>query len=279
MTVARHMLLAHGRMYQAIHESTIHDPRVGPVKQMPHFEPTNPDSEADRQAAENVDNFFNGFYLAGVDQGVVPPPVSQGEEVPGLKGTWDVIGLNHYSRYLVSGDPAGEGGRIEQPPEGAEVTAMGSEVYPEGFYRQIMRLAKYQRPIYITENGISTLDDAQRCRYLLRYLQQVHRAIADGADVRGYLQWTLVDNFEWAEGFAQKFGIVAMEPDTLRRIPKPSAYLCRDIAQRNGIEARLFQAVAAASPRTMPPPFSVTPTLAPSTWRSPASPRSWEKIS
>jgi len=241
MTVARHMLLAHGRMYQAIREATTHNPRIGPVKQMPHFEPLDPASEEDRQAAQSIDNLFNEFFLAGVDQGVVPPPVGQGEEVPGLKGTWDIIGLNHYTRTLVSAEGQEPPGTFASPPEGAEVTAMGDEVYPEGIYHQLIRLAKYQKPIYVTENGISTLDDEQRCRYLLRYLREVQRAISDGADVRGYLQWTFVDNFEWAEGFAQKFGIVAMEPGTLRRIPKPSAYMYREIAAHNGIPARLFQ--------------------------------------
>jgi beta-glucosidase/6-phospho-beta-glucosidase/beta-galactosidase len=118
---------------------------------------------------------------------------------------------------------------------------MGWEVYPEGFYHLLRRLQAYGQPIYVTENGISTLDDDQRCRYLLRHLREMGRAISEGADVRGYLHWTLTDNFEWAQGYYQKFGIVAMEPNMRERRPRPSAYLYRDIAQANAVRAEQFE--------------------------------------
>jgi beta-glucosidase/6-phospho-beta-glucosidase/beta-galactosidase len=118
---------------------------------------------------------------------------------------------------------------------------MGWEVYPEGIYHLLKRLTQYGPPIYITENGTSTQDEAARCRYVLRHLWQIHRAISDGVDVRGYLHWSLTDNFEWAEGWKQWFGMVGMEPGTLNRKPKPLAYLFRDIARANGITAEQFR--------------------------------------
>jgi len=118
---------------------------------------------------------------------------------------------------------------------------MGEEVYPEGFYQLLKRLQTYGQPVYVTENGISTLDDDQRCRYLLRHLREMQRAISEGVDVRGYLHWSLTDNFEWAEGYYQKFGIVAMDPNTRERRPRPSAHLYRDIARANAITAEQFE--------------------------------------
>ena len=237
---ARHLLMAHGRMYQAVHEATSHDPLVGAVNTVPYIVPKDPESEADRNAAQGLDQFMNEYFLAGIDTGTIGPPFGDGEEVPGLKGSWDLIGINYYTRNIVTG--GGPAVRLRgEIPEGAETTMMGYEVYPEGLYKGIMRLNKYRRPVYVTENGISTLDDGQRNRHLLRHLREVHRAIRDGADVRGYLYWSLMDNFEWVLGYSQKFGMCAVEPETLKRLPRPAAYLFRDVATSNMVSAEQLQ--------------------------------------
>jgi beta-glucosidase len=239
MTVSRHLLQAHGSMYRAVKEATSHNPRVGPVHNMPYIEPYDPSSEDDRNAAALADLLMNEYFLAGINTGTVGPPAGQGEEAPGLKDSWDFIGINYYSRHRMAHDrpldPAG------LPPPDAELTLMGYEVYPEGFYRQLMRLKQYGPPVYVTENGISTKDDTQRCRHLLRHLMEVHRALKEGTDIRGYLHWTFVDNFEWLEGYQQWFGMVAMEPGTLKRRPRPSAYLFRDIARGNAVSAAMLK--------------------------------------
>jgi beta-glucosidase len=241
MTAARHFLLAHGRMYQAIHEATTHHPQVGIVMAMEYFQPKDPDSEGDRRATQMADDLMNEYFMAGIDRGLIPPPAGQGQEVPSVKGTWDLIGFNYYSRHMMSEMSLASASLVGEPPPDAELCLMGWEVYPEGFYRLLKRLQAYGQPIYITENGISTLDDDQRCRYLLRHLREMQRAISEGVDVRGYLHWSLTDNFEWAEGYYQKFGIVAMDPQTREREPRPSAYLLRDIARANAITAEQFQ--------------------------------------
>jgi beta-glucosidase len=235
MTVSRHLLQAHGSMYRAVKESTSHNPHVGPVLAMPHIEPYDPNSEDDRNAAQLADLLMNEYFLAGIDTGTVGPPAGQGEEAPGLKDSWDLIGINYYSRHRMAHDQPPDIGGL--PPPDAELTLMGYEVYPEGFYHELMRLKQYGPPVYVTENGISTKDDTQRCRHLLRHLAEVHRALQEGTDIRGYLHWTLIDNFEWAEGYQQWFGMVAMEPGTLKRRPRPSAYLFRDIARGNAVTA------------------------------------------
>jgi beta-glucosidase len=235
MTVSRHLLQAHGSMYRAVKESTSHNPQVGPVLAMPYIEPYDPNSEDDRNGAQLADLLMNEYFLAGIDTGTVGPPAGQGEEVPGLKDSWDFIGINYYSRHRMAHDQPPDIGGL--PPPDAELTLMGYEVYPEGFYHELARLKKYGLPVYVTENGISTKDDTQRCRHLLRHLAEMHRALQEGTDIRGYLHWTFVDNFEWAEGYQQWFGMVAMEAGTLKRRPRPSAYLFRDIARGNAVTA------------------------------------------
>jgi beta-glucosidase len=235
MTVSRHLLQAHGSMYRAVKEATSHNPQVGPVLAMPYVAPYDPNSEEDQNAAQLGDLAVNEYFLAGIDTGTVGPPVGQEEEFPGLKDSWDFIGINYYSRHRVAHDKPLDMGGL--PPPDAELTLMGYEVYPEGFYRQLARLKKYGLPVYVTENGISTKDDTQRCRYVLRHLAEVHRALQEGTDIRGYLHWTFTDNFEWAEGYQQWFGMVAMEPGTLKRRPRPSAYLFRDVARGNAVTA------------------------------------------
>jgi len=151
------------------------------------------------------------------------------------------IGLNNYSRSVIAAGPPPMGVRQVQPGPDAETSTMGWEVYPEGFYRVQARLKPYGRPVYITENGIGTDDDEQRCRFIIRSLRQVERAISEGVDVRGYLHWSFQDNFEWAEGFRQKFGLIAMEEGTRNRLPRRSAHMFRDIARGNAISDELLE--------------------------------------
>jgi beta-glucosidase len=239
MTASQHLLQAHGAMYRAVKESTSHNPQVGPVLAMPYIEAYDPGSEEDQNAAQLADLLMSEYFLAGIDTGTLGPPADQGEDIPGLKDSWDFIGINYYSRHRMAHDQPVDASGL--PPPDAELTLMGYEVFPEGFYRQLARLKKYGLPVYVTENGISTKDDTQRCRYLLRHLAEVHRALQEGLDIQGYLHWTLIDNFEWAEGYQQCFGMVAMEPGTLKRRPHPSAYLFRDVARSNAVTAAMLK--------------------------------------
>jgi len=107
-----------------------------------------------------------------------------------------------------------------------------------------LRAARLVKPIYVTENGLPDADDAQRPRFLLTHLAEMHRAMAQGADVRGYYHWTLVDNFEWSEGWGLRFGLVALDPETQARTPRRSAELFSRIARQNAITPEMVQAFA-----------------------------------
>jgi beta-glucosidase len=136
----------------------------------------------------------------------------------------DWIGVNYYSRTFVGWPWSGE-----TPATGAR-TDFGWEIYPEGLYQVLRRVGRYGKPVVITENGIADADDDQRPSYIVSHLRQIQRAIRDGVDVRGYMHWTLLDNFEWAEGYEQRFGLATRE-----RQLRPSARVYGAIARANGL--------------------------------------------
>jgi len=262
--VAHHALKAHARMYQAVREATRHNPLVGIVQNLECIEPANEESAEDRELARQLDLASNEFILAAVDTGMMGPPWGDGEEVPGLKGSWDAIGVNYYSRKKVHAERRQTWSENEVRPSESELLTASDGLsrrrremraaaakinspylspwtedsyYPEGLYKEVMRVSKYGRPVYISENGISTLDDAERNRHLILHLQQAHRAIEDGADLRGYCYWSLLETWEWSLGRLGHMGMWALEPETLNRVPRPVAYLYRDIAKNNMISA------------------------------------------
>ena len=264
LPVARHVLLAHGEMYGAIKGAVTHEPLVGPVLQMPFIEALDPSSDADVAQAEQQDFLFNEYFLEGLRRGVVSPPVGDGEEIPGLAGSCDVIGLNYYARMLVRANPDGliahPAGGVQdpaalhgarRPDEPAEFEdQMGWEVFPAGLRRQLQRLKDFGKPVYVTENGMATHDEAARCRHLIAHLAQVHAAIADGVDVRGYLYWSLMDNFEWAEGYTKTFGLIEIDREHgLARRPRPAAALLGEIARAGVVTAEMLKRYGVGRPK------------------------------
>jgi len=123
------------------------------------------------------------------------------------------------------------------PPEkGVELTQTGWEFWPEALGETIRYAAAQAKvPVYVTENGIATEDDSRRIEYIRRALAGVQKCLADGIDVRGYIHWSLMDNFEWMLGFRPKFGLVAVNRETQERTPKPSARFLGEIARRNAV--------------------------------------------
>jgi beta-glucosidase len=136
----------------------------------------------------------------------------------------DWIGVNYYSRTFVGWPwPA-------RPPGSGARTDFNWEIYPEGLYKVLRRVGLFGKPVVITENGIADADDDQRASYIVDHLREVHRAIQDGVDVRGYMHWTLLDNYEWAEGFEQRFGLATRD-----RQLRPSAQVYSQIARKNAL--------------------------------------------
>ena len=104
-----------------------------------------------------------------------------------------------------------------------------------------MDFSDYHLPIYITENGLASTNDDRRVRFLLNYLKEIYHAIQAGADVRGYFHWSFMDNFEWADGFEPRFGMIEVDYATEKRVPRPSAYVYQEIIKNNGVPHYLLK--------------------------------------
>lgn len=246
---AHNLLLAHGQGLQAIRAVGDAETRVGITL---NFEPRLPatNSVADKRAAEaEFDWLYEAFaepILTGaynqrmLDRMGSAPDIRAGDMAL-IAARNDFIGVNYYTPALVK---AGQGVvRDEQ----AEYSLMDWAVNPQGLFAVLMRLhreSKGRTPLYVTENGNSFVDklkngrikDARRIAYLRGHFAAAHRAIQEGCDLRGYFVWSLMDNFEWAWGYQQFFGIVHVDYKTQRRTIKDSGYFVRDVAQANAVE-------------------------------------------
>lgn len=142
----------------------------------------------------------------------------------------DFIGVQNYSRIRI--DAKGP----MKPPEGVELNQQGEEFYPQSLEAAIRyTYAQTGKPIYVTENGLATENDARRCAYIPLAIQGVANCLRDGLPVKSYVHWSLLDNFEWVFGYGPKLGLVAVDRATQKRTPKPSAVVLGDIAKANRI--------------------------------------------
>jgi len=244
INASHHLLLGHGLATQAI-RSVASDLRVGIVL---NLTPAIPLNENDELAAKYADGFDNRWYADPVFKGSYPQDIVEGfgKEVPihagdmqSISAPLDFLGINFYTRQTVTLDESAK--PLPYRPvmvDGVERTAMGWEVHPESLTNIIMRVYRDYAPkeIYITENGSAwddsvindKVDDPRRVSYLERHLDAMLAAKAQGAPVNGYFAWSLMDNFEWAFGYSKRFGIVYVDYETQKRIPKSSAYYYRE---------------------------------------------------
>lgn len=253
---AHHTLLAHGRAVPIIRANSP-GAEVGIVLNMNHVYPASP-SQADYQAARWLDGWQNRWFADPVYGRYYPADMvaDYAEHLPNgldfvqdgdmetIAVQTDFLGVNYYSRAVSRAEEAGNLPRTIDP-SGNEHTEMGWEVYPEGLYGLLTRLDTHYRvpKIYIAENGASYSDgpdangrvaDGRRLHYIRQHLEVCHRAINQGTPLAGYFSWSLMDNFEWAKGYVQRFGMVWVDFETQQRIPKDSALWYRDVIAQNG---------------------------------------------
>lgn len=230
------LVRAHAAAYRAIHRLQP-GALVGIAHYFRLFDPADPGSGLDRLVAGAQDRFVNAAFLDALTAGRVRalPWIA---DVPDAAGTLDFIGVNYYTRDLVAFDlsvPQRLFGRNFSNPGAPQSDGGYGEIYPEGLGRVLRRAAGYRRPLYVTENGLPDADDDQRAAFIVAHLREVHNAIAEGVDVRGYYHWSLVDNFEWAEGWSLRFGLIAVDPLTQERRTRPSAGLYAEICRRSAL--------------------------------------------
>ncbi|HET8879232.1 MAG TPA: GH1 family beta-glucosidase [Arthrobacter sp.] len=271
LAAVHHLLLGHGL---AVRELRRRDgaATLGITLNLTVADPADPAREGDRDAARRVDGQSNRLFLDPLFRAEYPADVMADVAQLGMAGVvrpgdleliaapLDFLGVNYYhgdAFTTVQGqgsDPASPlvaADGVRPVARGLPVTGMGWEVQPEGLRRLLVRVQRDYTgpagiPIYITENGAAYddepddtgfVDDENRRSFLEHHLRALHAALADGVDVRGYFAWSLLDNFEWSFGYHQRFGLVRVEYDTQRRIPKASGLWFARVAASNTLPA------------------------------------------
>jgi beta-glucosidase len=261
LRTAHHVLLSHGLAVEAYGASGLEAPIGIALNLMPTY--PQHETDADRRAAVLSDGYTNRWYLDPVFRGSYPSDMLdyfggrfdldfvQPGDTERVKQPIDFLGVNYYSRRVVRAPRDGEAAEFawvvrSEGTTGIPTSDLGWEMTPETFVDLLDRLrTDYGSPkIFITENGCALNDtiaadgavhDPRRIEFLRTHLDAVEQAIARGADVRGYFAWSLMDNFEWAEGYGPRFGLTYVDYETQRRIPKDSARWYADVARRNGL--------------------------------------------
>lgn len=257
---AHHVFLAHGKAVQTIRAHATADSRVGyvvdtgptpvPVSDRPD------DVEAARQAMFRVTTrscMDTALWLEPVLAGRYPEDAARvyGDAMPAIgpddmaviAQPLDFVGLNIYTGEYVRAGEAGEPERVTHAPGHAR-TAFHWPIVPDALYWGPKFIwERYQTPIIIAENGLSNTDwvaldggvhDPQRIDFLARYLREFHNAGQDGVDIRGYFQWSILDNFEWAYGYRERFGLIHVDFETQQRTLKDSAHWYKAVIASNG---------------------------------------------
>jgi beta-glucosidase len=247
------MARAHAAAYRAIHRVQP-GARVGWAHHYNIFDPARTGHPLDRLVARLQDDAFNEFFPRAVFAGAAPPLVrAWAGDLRGVRDTYDFVGINCYGRDLVRFDlriPTELfGRRFAHPDVPQGDTGIGhtyGEIYPAGIERIIQRVRGGGKPIYITENGIADRDDRLRPWVIVEAAHAMHAAIASGADVRGYYHWSLVDNFEWVEGWGLRFGLIALDSASQGRAPRRSADLYAALARANALTPEMIAAYVQA---------------------------------
>jgi beta-glucosidase len=257
LKAAHHLLLGHGLAAQVLPGPVSLVLNLGAIRAVS-------DAEADRAAARKIDGLINRIFLDPVFRGRYPADVLENTasivdwgalvhdgDLEVISRPIDVLGVNYYQPSLVGA------GRMEPPnpwpgcedvgfpPQSRPVTGMDWPIDATGLRDILVRIRDDYGdvPMMVTENGAAYEDtvvggavhDDARIAYLHDHLAAVHEALRAGVDVRGYYVWSLLDNFEWAYGYSQRFGVIHVDYATLARTLKDSAYWYRDVIARGGL--------------------------------------------
>ena len=250
--VVEQLLRAHALAYAILKQDAAQRGtaiQVGFAHHTRAFEPLRAWNPLDRVVARVIEQAFIWDFSDAVSSGVLTVTnTPYRAEIPGLRGTQDYLGINYYGRFYVKTDvlaPTKFKIMMSDPatPEVDRPNDLGWASYPRGFGLILQRAgSRYRIPIYVLENGTADQkdNDVDRQRLLAEHVKEIWLARQHGADVRGYFHWSLLDNFEWAEGFDARFGLVKVDyKDGFRRTPRPSAALYTRIIEHNGLDESL----------------------------------------
>jgi beta-glucosidase len=261
LRVAHHLLLAHGRAVEVLRRRSPGS-QVGIALILPAIQAASV-SDADRDAARQLDGTFNRWFLDPLYHSAYPedviadrvrlghlrgpaPEFVQAGDLACIAAPTDFLGVNYYSRIVARRGADGRPESVPMVPE-HERTDMGWEVYPQGLHEVLVRLHREYAParLHVTENGAAYTDppgangaiaDTRRVEFLRSHLAAARQAIADGVPLEGYFAWSFMDNFEWGQGLSKRFGLYHVDYVTQRRTPRESAYDYRDTIARGAVD-------------------------------------------
>ena len=270
VAAAHHLLLAHGLAMDVLRAHTPRDAEIGiTLNPYPVVYATDTPDDRDDDAVRRIDGIANRLWYDPVMRGSYPADVLEDlssvsdlghihdGDLAQIARPIDSLGLNYYRRYHVRWSPGASASpspwpgstdvAFAEPADGRTPTTNGWAVEPDGLLDALVRVAaEYDPPpLYVHENGGAFLDepngnghihDDDRVGFLRSHVQACHEALAAGVDLRGYFVWSFLDNFEWAEGYSQRFGLVHVDFPTQRRTPKASAWWYSQLARTNATE-------------------------------------------
>ena len=262
--VARNLIIAHARCYDVIKQidtvkaddRSSNAANVGLIHNVIPAKPFSPNRKSDAKGAEFINALHNHLFIQSVCSGWLDENINgikeKGEVKEYLEQRLDWLGVNYYSRLVVRGKTsllarlfAGisavpeivrDYGFACQPnsksADGLQTSDLGWEIYPEGLLEALKAMKTYGKPLYVMENGVADEKDALRPSFIVEHLKVLEKAISEEkVDVRGYFHWALTDNYEWAKGFGQKFGLYSVDPDTKLRKSRKSAKIYKEIVK------------------------------------------------
>ncbi len=260
--VARHIVIAHARSYDVIKnidtikadEESGCAANVGLIHNVIPARPFSSERKSDVKAAEFMNNMHNQFFIQSICDGWLDENLNGVKEKEETKSylvqRLDWLGVNYYTRLVVKGKTsvlarvfAGISAVPEIVPnygfacqprsrsaDGLQTSDVGWEIYPEGMLEALKAMKTYSKPLYVTENGVADEKDALRPSFLIEHLKILEKAMnEEKIDVHGYFHWSLTDNYEWAKGFGQKFGLYSVDLETKSRKSRKSAEVFKDI--------------------------------------------------
>jgi beta-galactosidase len=269
--VLMNMITAHARAFEAIKKFDVQradsdssqPASVGVIQNIIPTMPLDSSREADVEASRFLSKVHNELFIDAISSGWVDMNFNnirdRDEVKKDLEGKMDWLGLNYYTRMVAKGKKfllaklftgipaipeivegygfACKAGGLSK--DGRPTSDYGWELYPEGLTQVILKMSKYGKSIYVTENGIADSEDRIRSTYITEHLKVLENLIEEKhADVRGYFYWALTDNYEWAEGFRMKFGLYGVDLNTKKRIQRKGAEVLRKVIQ-NGTTSNM----------------------------------------
>ena len=262
LSTAHHLLLSHGMSIQEIRNNA-KDSEIGITLNLSPASPAS-SSNYDKKACRFYDGQFNRLYLDPLYKKSYPKDVFdtliekklinssdinfiKPNDMDIITKKTDFLGVNFYSRAVIRNNDIPEKENLPIEIELKEKTDFGWEIHPKSIYNLLIRL-KNDYPInkiYITENGCAynnapdennIIDDSKRIQYHSTHIHEISNAINEGVPCKGYFAWSLMDNFEWCEGFSKRFGLIWVDFDTLERLPKKSYFWYQELIKNNGKE-------------------------------------------